>query len=112
MLSQKDLDKIREIVKEVVKEENTIREVTVERTNKETGAKELKTIDLYIPEWIAAELPELAGALRGVQETSDNVKNNFGKLARAVRISMEDLGEKIVKQLNQDAEVIKIESDT
>jgi hypothetical protein len=108
MLTKKDLDKIRE----VVRDELTIKEVTVERINKETGATELKTIDLYLPEWIAAELPNLSGALRGVQETSDNVKNNFGKLARAVRVSMEDLGEKVVKQLNQDAEVIKIESDT
>ena len=108
MLTKKDLDKIRE----VVRDELTIKEVTVERINKETGATELKTIDLYLPEWIAAELPNLSGALRGVQETSDNVKNKFGKLARAVRVSMEDLGEKVVKQLNQDAEVIKIESDT
>jgi hypothetical protein len=108
MLTKKDLDKIRT----VVRDELTIKEVTVERINKETGATELKTVDLYLPEWIAAELPHLSGALRGVQETSDNVKNNFGKLARAVRVSMEVLEENIIKQLNQDAEVLKIESDT
>jgi hypothetical protein len=72
MLSQKDFDKIRNIIRE----ELTIKGVTVERTNEETGAKELKTIDLYIPEWLVAELPNLSGALRGMQETTDNAKNN------------------------------------
>jgi len=60
MLSRGDLYKIRQIIKE----ELTIKDVTIERTNRVTGAKEVKTIDLYIPEWIAAELPELSAALR------------------------------------------------
>ncbi|MHC4728795.1 MAG: hypothetical protein ACYS17_16370 [Planctomycetota bacterium] len=72
MLSQKDLDKIRSIFRE----ELTIKGVTIERINKETGAKELKTVDLYIPDWLVGELPNLSGALRGMQETTDNAKNN------------------------------------
>ena len=103
MLSEKDLDKIRKIFRD----ELTIKEVTVERTNKETGAKELKTIDLYIPEWIAAELPNLAGALRGVQETADNAKNNSIKTFNGV-VNLA----KVLQQINQieNAEVTKIES--
>jgi len=103
MLSEKDLDKIRKIFRD----ELTIKEVTVERTNKETGAKELKTVDLYIPEWIAAELPNLAGALRGVQETADNAKNNSIKTFNGV-VNLA----KVLQQINQieNAEVTKIES--
>lgn len=103
MLSEKDLNKIRKIFRD----ELTIKEVTVERTNKETGAKELKTVDLYIPEWIAAELPNLAGALRGVQETADNAKNNSIKTFNGVL----NLA-KVLQQINQieNAEVTKIES--
>ena len=103
MLSEKDLSKIRKIFRD----ELTIKEVTVERTNKETGAKELKTIDLYIPEWIAAELPNLAGALRGVQETADNAKNNSIKTFNGV-VNLA----KVLQQINQieNAEVTKIES--
>lgn len=103
MLSEKDLNKIRKIFRD----ELTIKEVTVERTNKETGAKELKTVDLYIPEWIAAELPNLAAALRGVQETADNAKNNSIKTFNGVL----NLA-KVLQQINQieNAEVTKIES--
>lgn len=71
MLTKKDLDKIRE----VIRDELTVKEITLERTDLATGKTELKTIDLYIPDWIAAELPNLAGALRGVQETADHAKN-------------------------------------
>ena len=103
MLSEKDLSKIRKIFRD----ELTIKEVTVERTNKETGARELKTVDLYIPEWIAAELPNLAGALRGVQETADHAKNNSIKTFNGVL----NLA-KVVQRINQieNAEVTKIES--
>ena len=95
MLSEKDLKKIRE----VIRDELTIKNVTVERLNSQTNAREVKTVDLYMPEWIAAELPNLANALRGVQETADHAKNNSFKLAGAMNEVFNKFGEKIIEDI-------------
>jgi hypothetical protein len=114
MLSTKDLEKIREIIKEEIRIGNTIKDVVVERTDLSTGKTEVKTVDLYVPEWIAEELPSLAGALRGVQETADHAKNNSWKLMLSLDSAMTKFREQLLADIKQishdDAEVLKIES--
>jgi hypothetical protein len=114
MLSARDIQKIREIVKEEIRIGNTIKDVVVERTNLTTGKTELKTVDLYIPEWIGAELPALASALRGVQETADHAKNNSYKVGMTIDRALNNFREQIIADFKQikydDAEVMKIES--
>ncbi len=111
-MKQKDIDKIREIIRE----ELTIKDVPVERVNA-NGIIERKTIDMYLPEWIAAELPNLAGAMRGVQETADHAKNNSFKTSVFVAKAFEELadriedGNKTIKNL-MCTDVRQIESDS
>lgn len=116
MLSAKDLEKIRDIVDEIVKDRLTVKEITVERLDLPSGKIERKTVDIYIPEWIAAELPNLSGALRGMQETVDHAKNNSFKVAVAINDAMNDFQEKVIDNIkalkHDDAEVLKIESST
>ena len=113
-MKQKDKDEIRSIIRD----ELTIKEVSVERMNKE-GVIERKTVDICLPDWIAAELPNLAGALRGVQETADHAKNNsikalmgFGKLAETMEGAINNMTNEVKRLNSPDAEYIKIESDS
>lgn len=113
-MKKSDIEKIREIIRE----ELTIKGVTVERMNSD-GLIERKTIDLYLPEWLAAEIPSLAGALRGVQETADHSKNNsakviaaFGQLASVLEGSINSLNEEVKKINSTEAELLEIESNS
>ena len=105
MLSEKDLKKIRGLIRE----ELTIKDVEVQRTGPD-GVVEKKIINLYLPEWLAAEVPNMAAALRGVQETADHAKNNSFKLGIIINKALEEFKENLIKQLKyDDAEVLKIE---
>ena len=107
MLSEKDLKKIRE----VIREELTIKDVEVQRVGSD-GVIEKKIIDLYLPTWLAAEVPNMAAALRGVQETADNAKNNSWKLLRGMDGALTKFYEQIIKHIENklidDAFVDKI----
>lgn len=113
MLSEKDKREIREIFKEELRKALTLEEVVIERTNSD-GVVERRTTNLYQPEWIAAEIPNLAHALRGVQETADHAKNNSWKVMLAMDSAMTKFREQLLEDIKQlkydDAEVLKIES--
>ena len=113
MLTKNDCDKIRQIIRE----EMTVKDVTVERL-KENGAIERKTIDIYLPDWVACELPNLAGALRGVQETADHAKNNAFNASNDIKMvgkilcGFESAMVKIAKVASDIPEAELIESST
>jgi len=110
MLSENDLEKIRQIIRE----ELTICDVEVQRVGPD-GIVEKKTIDLYLPDWLAAEIPNMGSALRGVQETADHAKNNSWKLLMGMDKALTKFHKQILLAIEnkyEEAEVLKIESDS
>ena len=80
MLSKSD----KEFIKDTIKEALTVK-VQMERFNKDTGIKEIKIETVYLPEFLVDYFSHLEGALRGVQETTDHVKNRSNETKEAVK---------------------------
>lgn len=102
MLSKKDLDNIRTIIQEELKEALTI-EVQLERFDKERGIKELKWEKRFLPEWLAHYQPELIGVLQGLQVDMGKARNkmigtaeNVGLLIQIISQSEQFLNYKFV----------------
>lgn len=74
MLTKKDLENIRQIVKEETERALTV-EVTYERFDKTTGVTERKNENVYLPAWWIQHLPEMEGALRGMQTDVNKATN-------------------------------------
>jgi len=85
MLSKKDLDQIRTIIQEELKDALTI-EIKYEKFDKEKGMKELITKKFHLPVWLADQFPHLTGALRGMQ--ADTNKANNRMIDTAVNVQM------------------------
>jgi len=117
VLSKKDKEDIRKIVREEFIKTLTIKDVQIEREGPD-GKIEKRMVDLFQPEWIAAEIPNLAYALRGVQETADHAKNNSWKVGLTIEKVMtqfkaqliDDIKANIKELIYNDAEILKIES--
>lgn len=102
MLSKKDLDNIRTIIQEELKEALTI-EVQMEKFDKERGMKELKTEKRFLPEWLVYLQPELIGVLQGLQVDIGKARNkmigtaeNVGLLIQIISQSEQFLDYKFV----------------
>ena len=84
MLSKSDLNKIREIIREELKEAFTMEKKRDEKTGQPLAVPEIKKIKVWLPEEWARHIPYFEGALRGMQETSDKAKNNSIKAFHGV----------------------------
>ena len=88
MLSKNDLNKIRGIIREELKEAFTIEMVMEKKRDEKTGqplaVPDIKKIKVWLPEEWARHIPYFEGALRGMQETSDKAKNNSIKAFQGV----------------------------
>jgi hypothetical protein len=74
MLNQKDID----IIKDIIKEALTI-EVRMEKFDQLNGIWEHKTEKVYIPTFWVEYLPKITAALRGMQEDVDHTKNRVAE---------------------------------
>ncbi len=83
MLSKKDLEQIRTIIQEELKEALTV-EVQYEKFDKIKGMKELKIEKHFMPAWIMDWQPHLIGALRGLQEDANKTNNKMVKTSEVV----------------------------
>lgn len=81
MLSKKDLENIRQIIKEELTE-FLVRTVTIERGPEKQGDSEkvIKEEQWNILEFMAAYQPKVEAAIRGMQEDLDKTKNNINVL--------------------------------
>ena len=88
MLSKSDLNKIREIIREELKEAFTIEMTMEKKRDEKTGQPlaipEINKIKVWLPEEWARHIPYFESALRGMQETSDKAKNNSIKAFHGV----------------------------
>ena len=73
----------KEFITKTIHEALTVN-IQYERFNKERGLKELKTEDVFLPNFWVQYLPEFMGALRGMQETTDHTKNRACETKEAV----------------------------
>ena len=105
MLSKKDLESIRTIIQEELKEALTC-EVQYEKFDKERGMKELKTEKWFLPEWLMYHQPELIGAIRGMQADVGKTNNRILDISNLISTYtfVPDDTKKIIKE-----EVIQIE---
>jgi hypothetical protein len=76
MLTRKDKDWIRKVIREEF-HEALFREITVEKCARKPGdvEKHYETENLNVLDFLARYLPNIEGAIRGMQEDTDRAKN-------------------------------------
>ena len=81
MLSKKDLEAIRGIIREELKDA-LVRTVTVERGAEKQGDPEkvIKEEQWNVLDFMAAYLPKVEGSIRGMQEDVDKTKNQVHQM--------------------------------
>lgn len=88
MLSAKDRQAIAQIVAEEIRKALTVKVRFERRRDPATGqplaTPEVEVKDVYLPAHWVEFLPFYEGAMRGVQETADHVKNNLADQAGKV----------------------------
>ena len=87
-MKQKDIDQIRQIIKEEIKSALTIPVRYERRKDIKTGqplaTPEIEMRDLYIPDFIVEYLPYTEGAIRGVQEQMCTLSSDVNPKIEAV----------------------------
>jgi len=94
MLTKNDKKFLEELARRVMNEALTVKVRMERRRDPETGqplaAPVIEEREIFLPAYFVEMLPYLEGALRGVQETTDHVKNTVSHTAGAAGV-MADL---------------------
>lgn len=79
-MRKKDIEEVRKIIQDEIKEA-FVREFTVEKGKRQPGdpEKRFETMKMPVTDFLAHYIPLVEGALRGMQETVDRVKNNVNR---------------------------------
>jgi hypothetical protein len=86
MLSKKDKDEIRAVIRDEISAALT-RRVRVERGPRKQGDPQEKRVveeEWNLIDYIAGYMPYVEGAIRGVQEDVDNAKNDVTRMAKVL----------------------------
>jgi hypothetical protein len=88
MLSKKDKEWLAEMVEQKIREALTVKVKFEKRRNLDTGqplaVPEVEVRDVYLPAHWVEFLPYYEASMRGVQETTDHVKNSVGLVANII----------------------------
>jgi len=95
MLSKKDKEWLESIIEEKIRAALTVKVRFEKRRDIKTGVSlaipEIEIKDVYLPAHWVEFLPFYEGAIRGVQETTDHVKNSLAKDNGAMKAMAEIL---------------------
>ena len=114
MLSKKDLEAIRKIIREELKDA-LVRTVTVERGPETQGDPEkvIKEEEWNVLDFMAAYLPKVEGSVRGMQEDVDKTKNQVHHMA-GIMVGLEKpimaIGEAAQTAIENKAKQVAIEN--